>query len=192
MSSILYYSNFCDPSKKLIQMISKSKIKDEIHFVCIDKRVAGNDGATYVVLENNQQMILPPTITRVPALLLLNRGHQVLFGDQIYQHIQPKEVEFNNQATNNNMEPLAFSLTEMGGNSDVYSYLDMTPDDLSAKGDGGSRIMHNYVSINTMDKIETPPEDYVSEKLSSDVVNTNLDEIQQQRNSDLRPHPVKQ
>ena len=70
MSSILYYSNFCDPSKKLIQMISKSKIKDEIHFVCIDKRIAGNDGATYVILENNQQMILPPTITRVPALLL--------------------------------------------------------------------------------------------------------------------------
>ena len=38
MSSILYYSNFCEHSKKLLQTISKSDISKDIHFICIDKR----------------------------------------------------------------------------------------------------------------------------------------------------------
>ena len=59
MSLILYYSNFCEPSKNLLKSIAQSQMKEEIHFICIDKRVQGKDGATYVVLENNTQMILP-------------------------------------------------------------------------------------------------------------------------------------
>ena len=38
MSSILYYSNYCEHSKKLLQNISKSNLQKEIHFICIDKR----------------------------------------------------------------------------------------------------------------------------------------------------------
>ena len=41
-----------------------------------------------LILEN-QEVILPPTITKVPALLLLDRGYEVLFGNQILQHLQP-------------------------------------------------------------------------------------------------------
>jgi len=188
MSLILYYSNHCEPSKNLLQTISRSKIKEEIHFVCIDKRIQGNDGATYIILENNQQMVLPPTVTKVPALLLLNRGHQVLFGQQIYQHLQPKEEQYTTQATNFNQEPLAFSLTEMGGNSDNYSYLDMSNDELSAKGNGGQRIMHSYAGINSADQIETPPEDYEPNKIGE----ISIDQIQQQRNSDIPNPPMKQ
>ena len=181
MSLILYYSNFCEPSKNLLNSISQSQIKEEIHFICIDKRTQGKDGATYVVLENNTQMILPPTVTKVPALLLLNRGHQVLFGQQIYQHLQPKEEQYTQQATQFNLEPLAFSLSEMGGCSDNYSYLDMTSDELSAKGNGGQRIMHSYAGINTSDQIETPPEDYESVKIGE----VSLEQLQQQRNSEV-------
>ena len=58
MSSILYYSNNCEPSKKLIKTISSiKKIKDDIHFLCVDKRVKENNGATYIILENSQKVI---------------------------------------------------------------------------------------------------------------------------------------
>ena len=57
MSLILYYSNFCEPSKKLLNVISRSQVKEEIHFVCIDKRVQGKDASTFIILENNTQMI---------------------------------------------------------------------------------------------------------------------------------------
>ena len=58
MSSILYYSNFCDHSKKIIQVLSKSKINKDIHFICIDKRISENN-ETYIILENGQKIILP-------------------------------------------------------------------------------------------------------------------------------------
>ena len=50
-------------------------------------------------------------------------------------------------------------MVEMSGLSDTYSYLDMSTDELSAKGNGGIRMMHGYVGLNHIDKIETPPEE---------------------------------
>ena len=38
MSYVLYYSKYCDNCKKIIHKVSKDKIKDDIHFLCIDKR----------------------------------------------------------------------------------------------------------------------------------------------------------
>ena len=43
MSSVLYYSNFCDNSKKLLLQIANSPIKKDIHFICIDNRIKQND-----------------------------------------------------------------------------------------------------------------------------------------------------
>ena len=57
MSQILYYSSYCENSKKLLQYLSKNNIKDDIHFISIDKRVKKNDGSTFIVLENNQEII---------------------------------------------------------------------------------------------------------------------------------------
>merc|ERR1711998_39257 len=82
MSCILYYSNYCQSCSELLQRIGKSKIKEDLHFINLDNRVKKNS-AMYVVLENGQEVLLPPTITKVPALLLLNRGHQVIFGSDI-------------------------------------------------------------------------------------------------------------
>ena len=82
MSSIFYYSNYCEKCKKVLQTISKSGATDDIHFICIDNRVAKNS-ATYIVLPQGNEVLLPPTVNKVPALLLLKRGHHVLFGDDI-------------------------------------------------------------------------------------------------------------
>ena len=152
MSTILYYSNYCENCKKLLGIIGKSPVKDEMHFLCVDNRTKSANGATYLVLPNGQQVLLPPTVTAVPALLLLNRGHKVLMGEEIMRHISP-EIEAQKQtAVQQTGEPTAFVLGGFGSSfgvaSDSYSYLDQTPEDLAAKGSGGMRQQHHYASIN--------------------------------------------
>jgi len=150
MSCILYYSKYCEVSKKYLQLLSKTEQSD-IHFICIDKRVKDSNNKTYIVLENGQKIILPENITRVPALLLLNKGYQVLYGEQILEHLKPRQEVEVRKATQNNMEPTAFSFGGGFSNivSDQYSFLDQAPEDLEAKGNGGMRQMHNYVDLNT-------------------------------------------
>jgi hypothetical protein len=191
MSSIIYYSTHCDKSKAVLTALSKSQVSNEIHFLCIDKRVKSGTGAWHILTETGEKVLLPPQVNRVPALLLLNKGHQVLYGDQILQHFQPKNVALNNEATNFNGEPNAFALgresmgSGFGVASDNYSFLDQSPDELSAKGNGGMRQLYNYATIDIVDKIETPPDNYSPDKVGS----VSLEKLQQQRNSDIQGGP---
>ena len=153
MSCILYYSKYCEVCKKYLQILSKTEHQKEVHFICIDKRVKDSNNKTFIILENGQKIILPENVTKVPALLLLNQGYQVLFGDQILQYLKPIKKEEVRMSTMNNMEPMAFSLGGGGGFgsvvSDQYSFLDQDPDELKAEGNGGMRQMHNYMDLNT-------------------------------------------
>ena len=204
MSCILYYSKYCEVCKKYLQLLSKSDIQRDIHFICIDKRVKDSNNKTYIILESGQKIILPENITKVPALLLLNQGYQVLYGEQILQHLKPKQQQEIKQATQNNMEPMAFSLGGGGGFGDIvsdqYSFLDQDPDDLKAEGNGGMRQMHNYVDLNTAfsgqvstqgsggDDVNTTIRG--SKKMSDDVANTQMEQrlkqMQEQRDADIR------
>lgn len=183
MSVILYYSNYCKNSQTLLQILAQGSLKDDMHFICIDKRIKKENGATYIILENGQELLLSPSVTKVPALLLLNRGHQVLFGEQIKEYINSKNVNIQKSATNNNGEPLAFSL--LGGcsgvSSDNYSFLDQGSEELSAKGNGGMRQQHHYAAIQDSYNIETPPDTYSPNKVGSET----LEKLQQQRNSEI-------
>ena len=151
MSCILYYSKYCEVSKKYLQMLSKTSSQNDIHFICIDKRVKEANNKTFIVLENGQKIILPENVTRVPALLLLNQGYKVLYGEQILEYLKPRQEVEVRKATQNNMEPMAFSFGGGFGDivSDQYSFLDQAPEDLEAKGNGGMRQMHNYMDLNT-------------------------------------------
>ena len=187
MSSIIYYSNNCDRCKSVLTALSKSRVQDDIHFLCIDKRVKSGTGAWHILTETGEKVLLPPQVNRVPALLLLNKGHMVLYGDQILQHFQPKNVALNNEATGLNGEPNAFSLgrESMGGfgvASDNYSFLDQSADELSAKGNGGMRQLYNYATIDVVDKIETPPDNYSPDKVGS----VSLEQLQQKRQMDIQ------
>ena len=54
MSSILYYSNYCENCKTLLQNISKiDEIKKNMHFINVDKRVKKPNGDVFIVLENS-------------------------------------------------------------------------------------------------------------------------------------------
>ena len=169
MGSILYYSNYCEPSKKLLQTVSKTQNTKEIHFICIDKRVKDSNGKVFIILQNGQKIVMPENVTRVPALLLLNQNYKVIYGDDIYKHFRPQVQQQVKEATKNNMEPVtfqdgfgAFSGFGCGVVSDNYSFLDQSDTDLSVKGDGGLRQMHNYVTLNDSMSLsmKLPSDDY--------------------------------
>jgi hypothetical protein len=186
MSSILYYSNFCEHSKKLLQTLSKTQASKDLHFICIDKRTQGPDKKIYIILENGQKIVMPENVTKVPALLLLNENYQVLYGDNIYNHLKPAQEVITRQATSNNMEPMAFSL---GGGciaSDQYSFLDMDSEELNTKGNGGMRQMHNYVPLNYSDTISTPTDehDYKQGKSAGGQEMT-IEKLQQMRDQEI-------
>ena len=193
MSYILYYSKYCEVSKKYLQHLSKSTVQKDIHFICIDKRTKDANNKTYIILDNGQNIILPDNVTRVPALLLLNQGYTVLYGEKILEFLKPKQEVEVRKATQNNMEPMAFSFGGGFGDvvSDQYSFLDQAPEDLEAKGNGGARQMHNYVDLNYSDSVtmQTPTDEQeykgmnrIAEDKSKDL----MSQIQAQREADLK------
>ena len=193
MSSILYYSKFCEHSNKLLQTLSKAGSQKDIHFICIDKRIKDTNNKMFIVLENGQKIIMPENVNRVPALLLLNQGYNVLYGESILQHLKPKQEVAIKQATRNNLEPSAFSFN--GGFSSVvsdqYSFLDQDVDSLSAVGNGGMRQMHNYVDLNYMDNINinTPTDDHEYKNANRIAENSTEDmmkKLQEQREAEIR------
>jgi hypothetical protein len=194
MSSIIYYSNHCDKSKAVLTALSKSQVSNDIHFLCIDRRVKSSTGAVHILTETGEKVLLPPQVNRVPALLLLNKGHLVLYGDQILQHFQPKNVALNDQATGFNGEPNAFALgresmgSGFGVASDNYSFLDQSADELSAKGNGGMRQLYNYATVDLVDKIDTPPDTYSPDKVGS----VSMEQLQQKRQTEIQNQPQQQ
>ena len=192
MSCILYYSKYCEVCKKYLQHISKTDQQNDLHFICIDKRVKeGNK--TFIILENGQKIVLPENITRVPALLLLNQGYSVLYGEQILQFLKPKQEVAVRQATRNNMEPMAFSFG--GGFSDIvsdtYSFLDQGSEELEAKGNGGMRQMHNYVPLTYSDVITTPTDEHDYKQGRSEGSEMTIEKLQQMRDQELSSLSVK-
>ena len=173
-------------------------VQKDIHFICIDRREKDASGKLFIVLENGQKIIMPENINRVPALLLLNDGYKVLYGENILQFFKPLQKQATKTATMNNMEPMAFSFNSGGFGdivSDQFSFLDQNPEELEAKGSGGTRQMHNYVDLNYNQTITTPDDefDYKSKKIPEDLT---IEKLQEQRQSDLnkitgnRPPPT--
>lgn len=187
MSFVLYYSNYCENSKKLLVTLSSKNKTENIHFVCIDNRVTELSGVTNIIMEDGHQLILPPTVKCVPSLLLLDKGHQVISGNEIYTILLPETRDVKGILGDN--EPSAFKLgggSMTGVASDTFSFLDMSSDDLSAKGQGGLRQMHHYVTIDEVQPIETPPDTYTSDKVASDVT---VDKIRAEREKDVPRRP---
>ena len=69
----------------------------------------------------------------------------------------------------------------MSSVSDHYSFLDQSVDELSTKGNGGLRQIHNYVTINSVDDIQTPPDNYKADTIGE----ISVDTMVQQRNQNI-------
>jgi hypothetical protein len=145
-----------------------------MHFICIDKRMKKSDNKTYIILPTGQEIPMPANITQVPALLLLNDNCKIIYGDEIYKHLNPQISRQVAHATQNNMVPQQMqsqsqdqfgAFSGFGGNivSDQFSFLDS---DLATIGNGGARQMHNYVSLDESVGVSNiPPETYESNKI---------------------------
>lgn len=211
MGYILYYSNYCIQCQKLLQFISKTDTKKKIHFICIDARKTDEEGNLIVVLENGQNLIVPPNITRVPALIIIPQNNRVLFGcEEIKRYfagmdsgISASLESVNQNAANPYIKTVASMVAAapdptpyvlnaavgcgtsgFGVTSDNYSYYNMTPEELSTKGNGGTRQMHNYVSVHhptQQTTIYTPEETYKPDKVGD----ISLEQLQQMRNADI-------
>ena len=167
-NTILYYSKYCENCKKLLYILSRSSLKSKIHFLSIDKRLV-KDKKTYILLDDGKEILLPEIIDKVPAILLLANDNKILFGDEIIQYYRTELDQDKKNATASVGEPMSFSFGGEMSNmmSDKYSYLDQNSDELGVKGNGGLRQMHAFTKINEFEKIDTPPEDYIKEKIAS-------------------------
>tara|TARA_E500000178_G_scaffold354961_1_gene425826 strand:+ start:1343 stop:1939 length:597 start_codon:yes stop_codon:yes gene_type:complete len=186
----LYYSNYCKHSQRILQFLVKGNLANKINFLCIDKRQQdSNTNQIYIILEDGKRVIMPPNIKSVPSLLLVNQGYHVILGDDIIQHYQ---VAANLETKKKQMqmqpiEPVGTSLMQSSGGmniiSEQYTMYDLTPDELSAKGNGGRRQLHNYVSANEgIIAIQTPPDTYQPDKIDKDVT---LNKLQQERINEI-------
>lgn len=107
---ILYYSNYCPHSKRIIQQLVKEKdIKDRLDFICIDRRTPSSEGPVFILLENGSRLPLPPNIHSVPALLLVKDQFRVIMGEEIIGYLTPAIEKGRADATGFAGEPIAAS-----------------------------------------------------------------------------------
>jgi len=183
---ILYYSNYCKHSQKIIQYVSKNGLAEKLNCICIDRRMKDpQTNQTVVILQNNKRVVIPPNVHSVPALLIVKQNYNAIFGEDIIQYFTPAVSTTNSMANRANGEPSTYSF-RMGSSayitSEQYTFYNLTPEELSAKGNGGRRPMYNYVPASqTIPLIDTPPDTYQPDKLGD----VQLDQIQQTRNADV-------
>lgn len=186
---ILYYSNYCKHCTRLIQLLAKNNLTDKISCICIDKRKKDpKTMQTVIILDNGKQALLPPNVHSVPSLLLIKQQYKVIVGDEITAYLEPLINHNTQAAVGPHGEPAGYSFTPSSGGvnivSEQYTYYNMSPEELSAKGSGKNRQMFNYVSVNdALSPINTPPDNYRPDKLSTQGIT--LDTIQKKRNEDI-------
>lgn len=187
---ILYYSNYCKHSKKILEFLVKGGLVDSLSCICIDKRARDpKTNQIVITLENGKQALMPPNVKSVPALLLVNANYKLVLGSDIVKHYEPNIKEKLASANFGNGEPLGYAINVASGSggsnivSEQFTYYNMTPEELSAKGAGGRRQMYNYVPVGQDGNfIPTPPDTYRPDKIASGVT---IETLQEKRNSDV-------
>jgi len=186
---IVYYSNYCQHSKKILQYLAKENLTNQFNCICIDKRSRDpQTGQIRVHLENGQTIMMPPNVHSVPALLLVKQNFKVVLGDDILPLLHPLIKKQRDAATRHHGEPTGFSIGSYSGGStniisEKFTPYDLTPDELSAKGRGVKRALYNYVSADSESLlIQTPPDNYRPDKVGGDV---SLDTLEQRRSEDV-------
>jgi len=188
---ILYYSNHCPHSQKVVQYISRNGLMDKINAISVDKRtVDPMTGQIFIQLENGKKVMLPPNVHSVPALLMVKQNYSSIFGKDIIQYFEPFVKENTEVAQEHNGEPIGMPIQATSSGvailSEQYTLYDLSPDDLSSKSQSAKRPMYNYVSATNHQsfKIPTPPDTYRPDKVS-----VSLETIEKQRSNDIAGPP---
>ena len=175
MSYVLYYSTNCRSCDKIINELARTELQKSIHFVCIDRRTKRNNH-TYVHMESGEEVLLPRTVTKVPALLMLQENNRVIFGNAIYDLFTPKK-EPAPQELKAPSAPREFgNLGMLSSNIQSASYgmlNEAEEDEVSQNG--------HYVSAfyDNIEQIETPDDDYMPDKLDEESMKRYKEEREQ-------------
>ena len=168
----------------MLDYLVKNDLVKSLNCICVDRRkVDPHSGQVHVVLEDGNTVLLPPNIHSVPALLLTKDNYRSVLGKAIVDQFKSDVNEANDMATGGNGEPFGFSLGGKPIQSESFTFFNASPDELSAKGEGGTRPLYHYVPANgDPPTINTPPDTYKPNKVSKDVT---VDSIQQQRTNEI-------
>jgi len=184
---ILYYSNLCPNSKKVLEFIRENSLIEKMACVSIDRRFRDPVSGQYQIeLENGKRAILPPNVHSVPALLVVKDNYRAIFGGEIVTYLTP-QVRSSAMAEFNG-EPMGYVLGSAAANSNIvseqFTAYDMSPEDLGAKASSHARPLYNYVSAShdMSYKIPTPEDNYKPNKLDESAT---IDNLQKMRNSDV-------
>lgn len=196
---ILYYSNYCPHSQRVLQYIVKAGLTDSLNCICIDNRVRTPSNQWSVITETGTQVHLPPNVVSVPSLILVRKNYTLITGDDIITHLNtvpPKrsapgvaaaDAGHRAAAFAANGEPVGTPLISRTASSNIaseqYTMYDLSPDQL-AGGYSAPRDTYHYMPVNgTAAPIHTPDETYTSDKVSESVT---IDMLQRQRDEDVR------
>lgn len=175
MPDIFYYSNYCEHSKKVLEFIYKNNLIDKLSCICIDNRTRDQQNNNIIVLlENGPKVYLPPSVQSVPTILMKSRNHTTIHGyKSIIEFLQKGDYYANNQETNSkilqeNFEPISFGSSKQSSNFMEYNL------------NNSNKDMGNLVSVNSLNSIHAPDENYKPDKLSTDVT---IDKLLEQRKS---------
>lgn len=180
---ILYYSNQCPNSRKLLDYITKNGLIDQLNCICIDKRTTDpTTGQLYVERDNGKYIMIPPNIHAVPALLIAKENYRTVYAKDIITYLDPIVSAKISRATGMNGEPIAISIT----NGAFYS--DVSSDKYTYYNGRISDTMSNYSITNHIEqmRISTPAENYKSSKMVPDEGMMLVDTMQQERNADMQ------
>jgi hypothetical protein len=176
---ILYYSNQCQHSRKLLDYISKNSLIDQLNCICIDKRTTDPaTGQLYVQRDNGKYIMIPPNVHAVPALLIAKDNYKTLYANDIVNYLNPIVSAKISRATGVNGEPVANSAFYSDVSSDKYTFYNGRISD----------TMSNYSITNHIDQmhITTPAETYKSNKMIPDEGMKLMENLQQERNADMQ------
>lgn len=186
---ILYYSNNCKHSQRIITSIVKSNIVNKISCVCIDKRV--REGSSYIVkFDNGTKCSLPPNLQVVPSLLCMKRNHTIITGcETILEYLNSQYLSTampKSKILESHVEPIAYHLGSYTTNNNIsseqFTNYGLGPEELSAKGVSRNRPLYNYTAVDETLSIHCPEDKYHADKVSASVT---IETLQQTRNTDL-------
>ena len=185
----LYYSNYCNKCKELLNFLYKTPFRDQFKYICIDNR-RNNNGQIVILLNNGYEIPLPPQIKSVPSLLN-NENGQIFVGEEIKSFLMPpeKKIQRQNQEINNDPDAFTFGMNSAplsGVVSDTYSFLSQSEDELKASGNGGLSQLYNYVTLNNYDNIRINTVEEDDSNKSNKIGNISLESLEQQRNNDIQ------
>jgi hypothetical protein len=159
----LYYSNYCPHSKDVLDFIKRNNFIDKLDFHCVDNRIQDpKTGIMYILSEDRKtKSPLPPHIQEVPALLLVREQYRVILGKEINHFIAPNLKNVFSEVNTIQPTPLTSST---GSGYSMY-------------GEDSS-----LATVEKKDYIETPPDNFVSNKIGENIT---IDLLEKQRTADL-------